>query len=96
MPSRTATARASAPSPLPEIERKVSGRVARPDAAQGNTAFVYLIPIFPVGLAWGRARIEWEVDLRELPVKPLSDDSRATFLTTNRFPAMLPSAVPPM
>ena len=22
--------------------------------------FVYLIPFFPVGLAWGRARIEWE------------------------------------
>lgn len=23
-------------------------------------AFVYLIPILPLGLAWGRARIEWE------------------------------------
>jgi hypothetical protein len=23
-------------------------------------AFVYLIPLFPIGLAWGRARIEWE------------------------------------
>jgi hypothetical protein len=23
-------------------------------------AFVYLVPFFPVGLAWGRARIEWE------------------------------------
>jgi hypothetical protein len=23
-------------------------------------ALVYLFPIFPVGLAWGRARIEWE------------------------------------
>ncbi|HEX4447621.1 MAG TPA: hypothetical protein VH044_12820 [Polyangiaceae bacterium] len=23
-------------------------------------AFVYLVPIFPIGLAWGRARIEWE------------------------------------
>ena len=23
-------------------------------------AFLYLIPIFPLGLAWGRARIEWE------------------------------------
>jgi len=22
--------------------------------------FVYLFPIFPIGLAWGRARIEWE------------------------------------
>lgn len=39
-----------------------------------------------------RARIEWEVDLRDLPVKLLSDESRATFLATNRFPATLPSA----
>ena len=23
-------------------------------------ALVYLLPLFPVGLAWGRARIEWE------------------------------------
>jgi hypothetical protein len=23
-------------------------------------AFLYLIPFFPVGLAWGRARLEWE------------------------------------
>jgi hypothetical protein len=23
-------------------------------------AFVYLVPILPLGLAWGRARIEWE------------------------------------
>jgi hypothetical protein len=23
-------------------------------------AFVYLVPFFPLGLAWGRARIEWE------------------------------------
>jgi hypothetical protein len=23
-------------------------------------AFMYLIPFFPIGLAWGRARIEWE------------------------------------
>jgi hypothetical protein len=23
-------------------------------------AFVYLLPILPIGLAWGRARIEWE------------------------------------
>ena len=22
--------------------------------------FIYLVPIFPLGLAWGRARIEWE------------------------------------
>jgi hypothetical protein len=25
-----------------------------------SMAIVYLLPIFPVGLAWGRARIEWE------------------------------------
>ena len=23
-------------------------------------AFVYLVPLFPLGLAWGRARLEWE------------------------------------
>ncbi len=23
-------------------------------------AFVYLVPILPLGLAWGRARLEWE------------------------------------
>jgi hypothetical protein len=23
-------------------------------------AFIYLVPLFPLGLAWGRARIEWE------------------------------------
>jgi hypothetical protein len=27
------------------------------DVAMG---FVYLFPLFPIGLAWGRARIEWE------------------------------------
>ena len=25
-----------------------------------SMAFVYLVPLFPLGLAWGRARIEWE------------------------------------
>jgi hypothetical protein len=39
-----------------------------------------------------RARIEWEVDLRDLPVKPLSDDSRLNFLTGNRFETVLPDA----
>jgi hypothetical protein len=23
-------------------------------------AFLYLVPLFPIGLAWGRARLEWE------------------------------------
>lgn len=25
-----------------------------------GTAAIYLVPIFPMGLAWGRARLEWE------------------------------------
>jgi hypothetical protein len=25
-----------------------------------GTALVYLLPVFPLGLAWGRARLEWE------------------------------------
>jgi len=29
-------------------------------------AFVYLVPFFPVGLAWGRARIEWEAYVETL------------------------------
>jgi hypothetical protein len=36
------------------------------------------------------ARIEWEVDLRELPSRPLSDESRAAFLGGNRFETVLP------
>jgi len=39
-----------------------------------------------------RARIEWELDLRELPVKMLSDESRAAFLNSNRFETVLPDA----
>jgi len=39
-----------------------------------------------------RARIEWELDLRELPVKTLSDESRAAFLASNRFETTLPDA----
>ncbi|MGN6108837.1 MAG: hypothetical protein ACTHU0_27270 [Kofleriaceae bacterium] len=39
-----------------------------------------------------RARIEWEVDLRELPVRGLSKSSRATFLSSNQFPTRLPDA----
>ena len=39
-----------------------------------------------------RARIEWELDLRELPVKKLSDESRAAFLASNRFETTLPDA----
>jgi len=39
-----------------------------------------------------RARIEWELDLRELPVKTLSDESRAAFVASNRFETTLPDA----
>ena len=39
-----------------------------------------------------RARIEWELDLGDLPVRPLSDESRRTFLDGNRFETVLPDA----
>jgi len=39
-----------------------------------------------------RARIDWEVDLRELPVRPLPEESRKLFLEGNRFPTLLPDA----
>jgi len=39
-----------------------------------------------------RARIEWELDLRELPVRTLSEESRAAFLANNRFETVLPDA----
>jgi hypothetical protein len=39
-----------------------------------------------------RARIHWELDLRELPVRPLSAESRELFVRGNRFPALLADA----
>ena len=39
-----------------------------------------------------RARVEWEVNLTELPVRQLSDESRAAFLDGNRFETTLPDA----
>ena len=39
-----------------------------------------------------RARIEWELDLRDLPIKPLSDTSRQSFLAGNHFETVLPEA----
>lgn len=39
-----------------------------------------------------RARIEWELELRDLPVRTLSDESRAAFLNGNRFETVLPDA----
>jgi len=39
-----------------------------------------------------RARIEWELDLRDLPCRPLSEESRAAFTDGNRFETVLPDA----
>ena len=39
-----------------------------------------------------RSRIEWEIDLRQLPCRPLSEESRAAFLDGNRFESTLPDA----
>ena len=39
-----------------------------------------------------RARFEWELDLRELQVRKLSDASRALFVAGNRFETTLPDA----
>lgn len=39
-----------------------------------------------------RARIEWELDLGDLPCRPLSEASCAAFLAGNRFETTLPGA----
>ncbi len=39
-----------------------------------------------------RARIEWEVNLRKLPVRSLAPESREAFMAGNRFETTLPSA----
>jgi hypothetical protein len=39
-----------------------------------------------------RARIEWEIDLTKLPVRPLSEASREAFVGGNRFETTLPDA----
>ena len=39
-----------------------------------------------------RARILWELDLHDLPVRPLAGKQRDLFLHGNRFPALLPDA----
>ncbi|MCG8420104.1 MAG: hypothetical protein MJE77_19415 [Proteobacteria bacterium] len=39
-----------------------------------------------------RARIEWELDLRDLPVRSLSKASRTALVNGNRFEATLPDA----
>ncbi len=47
---------------------------------------------FAVSCRACRARIEWEVDLTKLPVRPLSPESRAALVAGNRFGATLPDA----
>lgn len=39
-----------------------------------------------------RARFEWEIDLRQLPVRRLSSENRARFVAGNRFETVLPEA----
>ena len=39
-----------------------------------------------------RTRIDWELDVNDLPVRPLSEESRAAFVAGNRFPMTLPDA----
>jgi hypothetical protein len=39
-----------------------------------------------------RTRIDWELNLGDLPVRPLSEESRAAFLAGNRFSTVLPSS----
>jgi hypothetical protein len=39
-----------------------------------------------------RARIEWELDLNELPCRPLSEESRTAFTGGNRFETVLPDS----
>jgi hypothetical protein len=39
-----------------------------------------------------RARIDWELDLGDLPVRKLSDESRSAFVNGNRFETVLPDA----
>jgi hypothetical protein len=48
--------------------------------------------VFDVSCKECRTRIEWELDLGELPVRSLSEESREAFLRGNRFEAVLPDA----
>lgn len=47
---------------------------------------------FSVSCRSCHTRIEWEVDLTKLPVRPLSPESRAAFIAGNRFETTLPDA----
>ena len=88
----------AAPYPLPEGTKLDWGKVL-----QGDRFFALLMVraltygpeyVFGVGCQNDacRARIEWEVDLTKLPVRALSEESRAAFVSGNRFEAMLPDA----
>jgi len=82
------------------------GDAAKPDwgkVLQGDRFFALLMVrvqtygheyAFGVGCQNGacRARIQWEVDLTQLPMRALSDESRAAFLAGNRFETTLPDA----
>ncbi|WP_434345732.1 hypothetical protein ACN6A1_27775 [Myxococcus virescens] len=46
----------------------------------------------PCQAAACRARIDWELDLTQLPVRTLADESRAAFMAGNRFETTLPDA----
>jgi hypothetical protein len=41
-----------------------------------------------------RAKVDWEIDLGELPVKALPDESRSAFARGNRFETALPGSNP--
>ncbi len=75
--------------------------IAWADVLQGDRFFALLnIRALTYGSDYGfsvscrncRARIEWEVDLTKLPVRPLSPESRAAFMGGNRFETKLPDA----
>jgi hypothetical protein len=70
-------------------------------ALQGDRFFALLMiraltygPQYAFGVSCRncRMRIDWEVDLTKLPVRPLSPESRAAFIAGNRFETMLPDA----
>jgi hypothetical protein len=68
---------------------------------QGDRFFALLMiraltygPQYAFGLSCRncRARIDWEIDLTKLPVRPLSPESRTAFVAGNRFETTLPDA----
>ena len=65
-------------------------------APRGGGASAARGPDYPFAVACQndacRQRIDWEFDLNDLPVRQLSDESRAAFIGDNRFEATLPDA----